>query len=222
MHERPDSMEAFTLALRLGATGLATNVWLTSDGVAVVGREGSVRRGLRRRAVADLTLAELPEHVVTVDRLYEALGSAHWLSFGIAAEGALDAVVAAATAHEARTGQSALARLWLHHPDWEYLAARRADLPDIRLVNSVRLSQLRGGPERRAAQLGAADIDAVSMPHVDWTAGLVVLFRRFEVYSLATEAEHERHLDEALACGVDGVSGTHADRVSDALSRAGW
>ena len=46
-HAPENTIEAFTLALRLGATGLESDVWLTSDGVPVLDHDGVVRARLR-------------------------------------------------------------------------------------------------------------------------------------------------------------------------------
>ncbi len=42
-HARENTIEAFALALRLGATGLESDVWITADGVAVLDHDGVVR-----------------------------------------------------------------------------------------------------------------------------------------------------------------------------------
>ena len=51
-HAPENTIEAFTLALRLGATGLESDVWLTSDGVPVLDHDGVVRARLRSRPIA--------------------------------------------------------------------------------------------------------------------------------------------------------------------------
>lgn len=38
-----NTLEAFALALKLGADGLESDVWLTADGVPVLDHDGSVR-----------------------------------------------------------------------------------------------------------------------------------------------------------------------------------
>ena len=43
---------AFRLALRLGATGLESDVWLTSDGGPVLDHDGVVQVGLRKRSTS--------------------------------------------------------------------------------------------------------------------------------------------------------------------------
>ena len=47
-----NTLEAFRLAVRLGATGLESDVWRTADGVAVLDHDGVVRAGLRRVPIA--------------------------------------------------------------------------------------------------------------------------------------------------------------------------
>ena len=72
---------------------------------------------------------------------------------------AAEAVVAVArAAGDGASGNGALGRLWICHPDWHLLARWRTD-PDfegVRLVNSTRRKEMRQGPERRAAQLSEA------------------------------------------------------------------
>ena len=51
-HARPNTLEAFRLGLRLGATGLESDVWLTADGIPVLDHDGRVRHGVRRWPIA--------------------------------------------------------------------------------------------------------------------------------------------------------------------------
>ena len=64
-HAPENTIEAFALARRLGATGLESDVWMTADGVAVLDHDGIAGRGLRRRPIADVAAADLPEHIPT-------------------------------------------------------------------------------------------------------------------------------------------------------------
>ena len=43
-HAPENTLAAFTLALRLGATGLESDVWVTADGEAVLDHDGLVGR----------------------------------------------------------------------------------------------------------------------------------------------------------------------------------
>ena len=53
-HAQANTLEAFRLGLRLGATGLESDVWLTADGIPVLDHDGYVRHGVRRRAIASM------------------------------------------------------------------------------------------------------------------------------------------------------------------------
>ena len=63
-HAPENTMEAFQLALRLGATGLESDVWVTSDNVAVLDHDGKVQVGrLRSRSIRDVPASKLPGHI---------------------------------------------------------------------------------------------------------------------------------------------------------------
>ena len=53
-HAPENTLDAFELALRLGATGLESDVWLTADGVPVLDHDGVVRVGRREAPDRDL------------------------------------------------------------------------------------------------------------------------------------------------------------------------
>jgi glycerophosphoryl diester phosphodiesterase len=88
-------------------------------------------------------------------------------------------------------------------------------------VDSTRLRRLREGPERRAARLAEAGVDAVNLHWSDWTGGLTTLFHRFERFAFGWGAQHRRQLDGLLSLGIDGVFSDHVDRMVDALAEAG-
>jgi glycerophosphoryl diester phosphodiesterase len=211
-------MEAFQLALRLGATGLESDVWLTADGVAVLDHDGVVGSRLRRRSIADVDRAELPEHIPTLAELYEAVGTEVPLSLDVKDAGAFDTVVA--VAREAG-GDEALRRLWLCHWDWELVASWRERDDTVRLVDSTRLKRMKDGPERRAAALADAGIDAVNLHHSDWTGGLTTLFHRFERYTFGWDCQYERTLTATLDMGIDGIYSDHVDLMVDVMTGLG-
>jgi glycerophosphoryl diester phosphodiesterase len=199
----------------LGATGLESDVWLTADGVPVLDHDGVVRQGLRRRRIADVSRADLPGHIPTLAELYDTCGTARPLSLDIKDPGAARPVVDVAR----DAGGGALAQLWLCHSDWALVASWRSLSDVVRLVDSTRLRRMSEGPERRAARLADAGIDAVNLPYPDWNGGLVTLFHRFQRLALGWDAQHERVIDELLAMGVDGVFSDHADRLAASLAR---
>lgn len=152
----------------------------------------------------------------TLDDLYASCGTAFELSLDVKDPEAAAAVVAVARA----AGGDAPSHLWLCHPDWELLASWRADFADVRLVDSTKMRAMRQGPERRAAQLSAAGIDAVNLHHEEWTGGLTTLFHRFGVLGFGWDAQHERILRNLVKMGIDGVFSDHVDRMVDALDLA--
>ncbi len=212
---RENTVEAFRLALELGATGLESDVWVTADGVAVLHHDGVLRSGLRRRPLAELARDALAEWVPTLDDLYEACGTDLELSLDVKDPRAAPLVLAAARRHG-----HALERLWLCHPDWRQVAEWRQLSGEVRLVDSTRLRRIREGPERRAATLAEAGVDAVCLHHSDWTGGLTTLFHRFRRYAFSWDCQHERVLAQVLAMGVDAVYSDHVDRMAEALARS--
>lgn len=209
---RENTIEAFQLALSLGATGLESDVWITRDGVAVLNHGGNIRGGLFRTPIAEIDYGDLPDHIPTLAKLYDACGTDYELSLDIRTEDAFDEMVRISRTAGAET------RLWLCHRDWN-VVARWRDKTSALLVDSTRLSRMKEGPERRAADIAEAGIDAVNMPHKDWSGGLAVLFHRFDRFCLGWGAQHERIVTDLVTMGLDGVYSDHVDRMMAAIRR---
>jgi glycerophosphoryl diester phosphodiesterase len=209
-------LEAFQLAVRLGATGLESDVWLTQDGEAVLDHDGVVRKGLRRRSIASCTRGQLPSHIPTLEELYATVGTRLHLSLDVKDRAAFDRVIEVAKA----AGDGALERLWLCHHRWEQVAEWRRRCGEVRLVDSTFLGHMPDGAEQRAAALADAGIDAVNLHHTEWTGGLTSLFHRFEVRCFGWDAQHARILDGLLEIGIDAVYCDHVDRMVDSLARS--
>lgn len=216
-HAPENTLEAFTLAVRLGATGLESDVWLTRDGEAVLDHDGVLRRGLWRRRIASCDRDELPDHIPTLADLYETVGTELDISLDVKDPAAIDRTVSVAR----EAGGNAAERLWLCHHDWRQVAEWRRAYPEVRLVDSTFLGHMPDGPEERAAALASAGIDAVNLHHSEWTGGLTSLFHRFEVLCFGWDAQHDRILDGLLDVGIDAVYCDHVHRMVDALARAG-
>ena len=212
-HAPENTLGAFTLALRLGATGLESDVWLTADGEAVLDHDGVAGGRLRRRRIASCRRAELSPHIPSLADLYETCGTDVDISLDLKDPVAFDRVVDVARA----AGDDALSRLWLCHPRWEQLVEWRSRNGQVRLVDSTRLSRIKEGPERRAATLAGKGIDAISLHHLDWTGGLTTLFHRFGVLAFGWDAQNPRVLGELVDAGIDGVYSDHVDRMVEAL-----
>jgi len=210
-HAPENTLEAFTLALRLGATGLESDVWLTADGQAVLDHDGLAGGRLRRQPIRRMVAGDLPAHIPRLADLYAACGTDFELSLDIKDPSAVPEVVAVARQVGAES------RLWLCHGDWETVAGWRELSGDLKLVDSTRLRHLREGPERRAANLAAAGIDAINLHHADWSGGLIALFHRFGLDAFGWDAQFARTIHTLLDAGIDGVYSDHVDVLMDAI-----
>ncbi len=211
-HAPENTIEAFTLGLRLGATGLESDVWLTADGVAVLDHDGVVGGLLRRKQIADVARADLPDHIPSLAELYEACGTGFELSLDVKDPAAVEEVLRVSTA------AGGVERLWLCHPDIDLLGEWRERSQAPKLVNSTRLAVLENGPERRAAQLRERGIDALNLHHSEWSAGTVALLHRFRRRCFGWDAQHLRVISALLDMGIDGVYSDHVDRLVDAAA----
>jgi glycerophosphoryl diester phosphodiesterase len=217
-HARENTLDSFALALRLGATGLETDAWVTRDGHVVLDHDGTVGRLLRKRPISELARSALPGHIPTLDGLYALVGTDVPLSIDVKDHRAAGPIVDVARAH----GDHAVANLWLCGGDVEQVASWRALDPAVRLVDSTRLKYVKEGPERRAARLAELGIDAINLHHSDWTGGLTTLFHRFERYAFAWDLQHERVLDAAIDMGVDAIYSDWSDRMAGVMAAFRW
>lgn len=215
-HAPENTLEAFRLAVRLGATGLESDVWLTADGEAVLDHDGVVRAGLRKRPISEVRRGDLPGHIPTLSELYAEVGTNLDLSLDVKDAAAFDRVVEVARA----AGEGSLERLWLCHHRTDQVVAWRARCAEVRLVDSTFLGHMPQGPERRAAELADAGVNAVNLHHSEWTGGLTALFHRFGILCFGWDAQHDRILDNLLDAGIDAVYSDHVDRMVEALTRA--
>lgn len=209
-HAPENTLAAFALGLKLGATGLESDAWLTADGDVVLDHDGVVASRMRKRPIGEIARAHLPAHIPTLAELYEQCGTAYALSLDLK-----DPQVGQAVIDVTREAAPAmLERLWLCAPTWQSLLPLRGQ--GAKLVDSTRLARIKEGPERRAATLASEGIDAVNMHHTDWTGGLVTLFHRFERVTFGWDMQFEDVLRPALRMGLDGVYSDWVDRMIDA------
>lgn len=213
-HAPENTIEAFTLALRLGATGLESDAWITADGVVVLDHDGVVRSGLRKRPMGELPRSALPGHVPTLMDLYETCGTEVPLSLDMKDPAAAEAVVAVAR----EAGGEALANLYLCTPSWEEAASWRSLSDEIKLVDSTRLRRIKEGVERRAALLAGAGIDVLNMQVDDWSGGLATLCHRFGILAFGWDAQFRRQMDALIRMGVDAIYSDHVERLMDAIA----
>lgn len=214
-HAVENTIDAFRLAVRLGATGLESDVWLTADGVAVLDHDGLVGRRPRRRPIGLIERSDLPDHIPTFAEFYEAVGPDVHVSLDIKDPAAIGEVVATARDVGAED------RLWLCHPDRDLLVSWRDLSAEAHLVESTRASRFVGGPESHVARSAAMGVEVLNLHHTDWTGGLIALVHRFDVLAFGWDAQYERVLDELLDSGIDGVFSDHVDRMVAAIDAIG-
>lgn len=209
---RENTLDAFALALRLGATGLESDVWLTADGIPVLDHDGVVKGRLRSRPIKEIDRSALPDHIPSLEDLLEEIPCDVPLSLDIKDGAAFGPVADLYVRHRGSAGG-----LYVCHPDLEILVNHRAATRGARLVHSTRLARMKQGPERHAAVLREAGVDVLNMPYPDWSGGLVALFGRFGLQCFAWDCQHERQIAEVVRMGVDAVYSDWPDRLADAL-----
>ncbi|TDD71984.1 glycerophosphodiester phosphodiesterase [Jiangella aurantiaca] len=210
--ERENTLPAFELALRMGATGLESDAWVTADGVVVLDHDGVVGPRFRRQPLSSLRRSELPAHVPSLEELYAACGTDFELSLDVKDPAAFEPVVAAVRA------AGVPERTWLCHPSLDVVTGWRALASDVRLVDSTRVSRLQDGVRGRARMLAARGIDAVNLHRLDWTPIYVDLFHQAGVHAFGWDAQSRSAIDRLLATGVDAVYGNHVDRLVAAVA----
>jgi glycerophosphoryl diester phosphodiesterase len=214
-HAPENTIEAFRLALRLGATGLESDVWLTSDGVPVLDHDGEVRVGrFRKLPIGSLRRDQLPDHIPTLRELFETCGTAYDCSLDLKDPRSGPAVIDVVRAH----APDLMCRLWLCHYDVTALIELRPLDDQVKLVDSTRLSKIAEGPERRAARLAAEGIDGINMRGDDWNGGLIALFHRFDRTAFSWNLQLDHQLQTAYRMGIDAVYSDHVDRMVDAFT----
>jgi glycerophosphoryl diester phosphodiesterase len=214
-HAPENTIEAFRLGLRLGASGLESDVWLTADGEPVLDHDGQVGRRPRRTTIDKVRRADLAPSIPTMAELYAACGTDYELSLDLKDPAALPAVIEAAR----DAGPGAVERLWICHWNLDQLIAWREAFPEVHLVHSTYLGRIEGSPERHAAVLTEAGIDVVNLHHSEWTGGLIALYHRFERLAFGWDAQFERIIGELVDSGIDAVYSDHVDRLVAEIAR---
>jgi glycerophosphoryl diester phosphodiesterase len=209
-HAPENTLEAFRLALKLGANGLESDVWSTADGVAVLDHDGQVRRLLRNVPIAELMRRDLPAHLPTVDDFFTDVGDNFHFS--------LDVKSPAAVVPLARAVGSAgfpVDRLWLCSPLESVLDDCRTSIPGAHLVHSTRTQRLPRTFEQHCAHLSASGIDTVNLHHTEWNGGRVVMAHRFGLNAFGWDIQYPEAMENGLRMGLDAVYSDHVDMMVD-------
>ena len=209
-HARENTLDAFALALRLGSTGLETDVWLTDDDEPVLDHDGIVRSVFRKTQIRDIPRSELPKHIPAFKELFGHVGSNYHLSIDVKDPDAFEVII-----NHADTSGFPCERLWLCHPDIE--ALQFESRVAVKRVHSTRLAKMPAGPERHAADLQRLGMHVVNMHHSDWTGGLTTLFHRFGILCFAWDIQHEAKMADVIRMGMDGVYSDHVDMMMEVI-----
>lgn len=209
-----NTLESFALALRLGSTGLESDVWITRDGEAVLDHDGVVRRRGRKMPISEVERSALPAHIPTLAQLLDHCPGPFELSLDIKDPAAFGATVATIRS----TRPDIEDHVWLCHPDVGLVASWRS-ATSAHLVDSTRVVKIKEGVERRAARLKDSGVDALNLHHSDWSGGLVALVHRFDRLALGWDMQFDHVLHNGLRMGLDGVFSDYPDRMVDALGR---
>lgn len=210
-HLPENTIEAFELAIRLGASGLESDTWMSRDGIAVLDHDGVVKGRIRNRPISNYNRRDLPSWIPSLSDLYQRCGSEMHLSLDIKDINSMGAVVD--TMKESGNPK----KTWLCHPDLAFLEQWVGRVGGANLVHSTRLKAMLKGPERHAATLRDLGISTVNMPFDDWNGGLVALFHRFGILCFGWNLQYPEVLTTGLRMGLDGIFSDWPDRASDAM-----
>ncbi len=214
-HAPENTDEAFDLAVKLGATGIESDVWLTVDGELILTHDGTV--GLRRRKISSLPRTELPASWISLPELIERIPAGMAVSIDVKTNDAMGPAIEWVKTLD----PVSRSRVWLCHPHWEFLAEWRGHDTHVRLVDSTSLKSMEDGPERRAANLARAGIDAVNLREPEWTGGLTTLFHRFDRFCFGWDAQHARIINDLVRMGIDGIYSDHVDILMETIAEGG-
>jgi len=213
-HAPENTLEAFELALKLGANGLESDAWTTSDGIVVLDHDGVVKSFGRKKPISDVSRVKLPSYIPTISEVFERCGTAFDFSIDVKDDNAADGLV-----RESRNAGFDLQKLWLcHHRIAKTLEIRESH-SDIRVVDSSRLQRIKEGPEMRLALLAERGVDVLNMHITDWNGGLVTMAHRFSRLAFGWDVQFPHALNDAFRMGLDAVYSDHVDRLVDSYSQ---
>ena len=208
---RENTLEAFQLGLRLGATGLESDVWITKDGLPVLDHDGVVQGRILKKPISNYLREDLPEHIPTLRDLLLMTPPEVAISLDVKDDDSFEAVIS-----EIRSVHGAHSPfIYLCHPDIDVLENQRRKSQGISLVSSTRLSKLKKGPEMHAAHMRHLGVEVMNMHHTDWNGGLVALFQRFDLQCFAWDCQFARNIRDMAKIGINGIFSDWPDRFYD-------
>ena len=112
-HSAENTLESFELAMRLGATGLETDVWLTKDGQVICDHDGVVNKRLRRIPINNFNRAELATSIPSLDELFMRCGTDINYSIDVCDESSIEKINELIS----RVGGNFEKKVWLCSPN---------------------------------------------------------------------------------------------------------
>jgi glycerophosphoryl diester phosphodiesterase len=213
---RENTLGSFSRALELGATGLESDAWLTSDGVVVLDHDGTTGVPWRRRDIRDQPRRSLPRHIPALADLYGRLGTDFELSLDLKDPDALEPILAVAA------DGGCADRLWLCDDDLRRIMDKTSAANPARMVLSTHLEdlarQLAGGLAEAAVMLGGAGVGAINLHGSEWNADRVRLVHEAGLLAFGWDAQSEYHISRLIGLGVDGIYSDFVDRLVRAIS----
>jgi len=195
MADAPEnSLEAFTLALSKGATGLESDVWLDADGEPVL-HHGPPHKEKK----PPLPLA----------KLFVECGTDFDLSLDMKGPG-----TAARTVEVAHEAGFDVSRLWLCGGSGSSAAWRAYD-PHVKLVTDLRWRDALFNPAPRLAMLAEQTVDAVNLRHGRWTPSLVRAVHAVGMLAFAWDVNTRWMKRYVVRVGVDGIYSDHVGLLLD-------
>lgn len=214
-HSPENTIDAFVTALRLGATSLETDVWLTVDGTVIIDHDGVVRRGGRKIPIRTLPRTSLPPHIPTLADLLDAVGTDLDLSIDIKDDDAAAEVIRVSASY----GTEGCSHLWLCHPDADLLARWRTLDSEVHLVASIKRRKVRRPDVGGVEGLATRGIEALNMRGGTWTPGMIRRCHDAGLLAFAWNVQGKRRMQRLIGWGIDALYSDHSDRLAQVLGQ---
>ena len=213
---RDNTLEAFSRALELGATGLESDAWLTADGVVVLDHDGMTGLPLRRRRIRDQLRDALPEYIPSLADMYHRLGTAYELSLDIKDPAAFGPILSVA-------GQAGCTeRLWLCDADLDRVRKEPPSAAPAHIVLSTHVEdldrRLAGGLDEAVHLLAGAGASTINLHGSEWNPERVRLVHDAGLLAFGWDAQSEYHISRLVQLGVDGIYSDYVDRLIAAIA----
>ena len=208
-HSAENTLEAFVLAVRMGATAVETDIWLTRDGVVKIDHDGFGHRDGHKVRIGDVNADELPSHMPTLSDLYTAVGPKVDVSIDVKDSAAAQAALAVVAGYDV----AALGKTWLCSPNMRVLTSWRALSPDVRLVASVKRRRVHTEAACAPETLAAKGIDALNLRGDTWTPGLIDRCHSVDLRAFAWNVQLPWQMRLLQSWGIDALYSDHTDRL---------